>query len=274
MKAKGVFEMSKEIQLPIKYAVLELKEKGGYKDITRGFIVSKCYVMESNVIHNPDGSKKRIYKVAFPFNDIAYLKDSLKNGAKNIGNKNVLSYDGDNVSHSVDEVTDLFDVYETAKVTAEQKNKEYEQNLNRDEQLGILKQDFEQNLEFCYLFEQLVLEETKDMKITEHLFIDGQDSFDLETTKRYKSILEETIKKLVRSPSDFYIELAYSLSFEEKEALIQSLEIRDCGNCTNGGCTVESYEKVGLDEFGNPQGSSCLGWYNAELIGKYLIKKL
>ena len=27
-------------------------------------------------------------------------------------------------------------------------------------------------------------------------------------------------------------------------------------------------EKVGVDEFGKPQGSECAGWFNAELIGR------
>ena len=55
---------------------------------------------------------------------------------------------------------------------------------------------------------------------------------------------------------------------------MNSLEDRGCDNCTSGSCKVESYEKVGLDEFGNSQGSSCLGWQNAELIGRQLVKKL
>ena len=42
--------MSRENNFPIKYAVLELKEEGGYitnyKDIVRGYIVSKCWVAE------------------------------------------------------------------------------------------------------------------------------------------------------------------------------------------------------------------------------------
>ena len=61
MKEKGVLKMSRELNYPIKYAVLELKEKGGYlvgyKGITQGFIVSKCYVIRSNRAYNSDGSK-------------------------------------------------------------------------------------------------------------------------------------------------------------------------------------------------------------------------
>ena len=41
--------------------------------------------------------------------------------------------------------------------------------------MGILKQEFEQRLELCYLFERLVLEATADMDISESS-IDGQES--------------------------------------------------------------------------------------------------
>ena len=81
--------MNKEINYPIKYAVLELKERGGwsvgYKDITQGFIVSKCYVIESSIIYNADGSYKTIHRVVFPFSDIAAFKDSLAYGKQYIG---------------------------------------------------------------------------------------------------------------------------------------------------------------------------------------------
>lgn len=270
--------MSKELHQPIKYAVLELKEKGGYlvgyKDITQGFIVSKCYVIGSNRVYNSDGSKNLTHTVVFPFKDISYFKDSFRNNFQNIGDKNVPSYDGPNDSYLTDVVAELFDSYETAKVDTEQKNEEYKQNLYLKEQSEILTSEFKQSLELCYLFEQLVLDATEDMKITEHLFTNDQNSFDMQTRERYHAILEETIREFVDSPSDFYIQLASSLSFEEREYLMNSLEVRGCDNCTSGSCKVESYEKVGLDEFGNSQGSSCLGWQNAELIGRQLVKKL
>ena len=63
--------MKEKVNFPIKYAVLELTQSGGwmvdYKDITKGFIVSKCYVIEDNIIYDSDGNSKIVHKVFFPF---------------------------------------------------------------------------------------------------------------------------------------------------------------------------------------------------------------
>ncbi len=80
---------------------------------------------------------------------------------------------------------------------------------------------------------------------------------------------EEYLRKTSKH-YDFYIKLANSLSKEDREYLKQLIENRCCSNCTNGSCRIENCEKVGLDEFGKPQGSSCLGWNNNELIGRQL----
>lgn len=85
--------MNKEINYPIKYTILELKERGGYlvgyEDITQGFVVSKCYVIESSIAYNADGSNKIIHKVVFPFQNIESFKISLRNGMQNIGNAEI-----------------------------------------------------------------------------------------------------------------------------------------------------------------------------------------
>ena len=49
---------------------------------------------------------------------------------------------------------------------------------------------------------------------------------------------------------------------------------RACTNCTNPDCRVEYDEKIGLDEFGQEQGSKCLGWINEEMIVQEQIKVL
>ena len=183
--------MNKEINYPIKYAVLELKERGGwsvgYKDITQGFIVSKCYVIESSIIYNADGSYKTIHRVVFPFSDIAAFKDSLAYGKQYIGKPEIPRYDACGNIYPIDIVTSLFDSYEQARVMATYKNKEYKDNLvfeipdflsnnflnsNWKEQINALEQKFLQNLAVCNLFEQLVLRETKDMTTSEEEFDD------------------------------------------------------------------------------------------------------
>ena len=55
---------------PIKYSVI-----GIYDEINRNtnepeqitYIASKCYVVEENIIHNENGTKKKTYGVYFPF---------------------------------------------------------------------------------------------------------------------------------------------------------------------------------------------------------------
>ena len=98
-----------------------------------------------------------------------------------------------------------------------------------------------------------------------------QETCDMEITKTYSSTLEYLIEKVVENSSEFYIKLANVLSIEEREFLKQLIENRSCSNCINGSCSVENCEKVGLDEFGKPQGSSCLDWNNNELIGRQRI---
>ena len=188
--------MNKEINYPIKYAVLELKEKGGYlvgyENIVQGFIASKCYVIESSIIYKSDGSNKVIHKVVFPFQDIESFKISLRNGRKNVGNAEIPQYDACGNIYPINIVTDLFNSYELAKIAAEEKNEEHRCNLiskvpvpiparlsnvNWQKQYEELKQEFENGLEICNIFEQLVLEATLDMDISEEVITDEQKSF-------------------------------------------------------------------------------------------------
>lgn len=179
--------MNKETKYPIKYAVLELKKEGGYlvgyKNITQGFIVSKCYVMESNIVYCSDGSIKVTHKVVFPFNNISCLEDSLKNDGEYIGEKTIPSYNANNKPYPFNIVADLFDSYEEAKIIAEEKNAEHGhrltlevsmENPNWKEQFEILKQEFEKRLKLYYLYERLVLKATEDMKISEQLSVKEQ----------------------------------------------------------------------------------------------------
>lgn len=92
--------MSGVINYPIKYAILELKKTGGWADryetITQGFIVSKCYVVESSITYHFNGNNKIAHKVVFPFENLLCLEESLMNGKQNIGEPNISSYDACN----------------------------------------------------------------------------------------------------------------------------------------------------------------------------------
>ena len=76
------------------------------------------------------------------------------------------------------------------------------------------------------------------------------------------------INRIVESPTEFYKKICDELTAEERMFILKYLENKSCMNCTNGSCRVEYNEKVGVDEFGKPQGSQCAGWFNTELIGR------
>lgn len=86
--------------------------------------------------------------------------------------------------------------------------------------------------------------------------------------------LDDLIGKIMDKPAEFYYKVEKLLSPEERMFIISHLSNKSCMNCTNGNCNIESSEKIGLDEFGKPQGSECLGWNNPELVGRSKVLKL
>lgn len=100
--------MSSKNKYPIKYAVLELKESGGwpvgYKDIIRGNIVSKCYVVESSIRY---GDSKIFHKVVFLFSSLETLKQSLHNQSQYIGEKAIPSYDANGDPYPITKIKKL-----------------------------------------------------------------------------------------------------------------------------------------------------------------------
>ena len=182
--------MKKENNYPIAYAVLELKEKGGYidsyADITQGFIASKCYVLESSVVYNSDGSCKFVHKVVFPYNDIKGFKAAIKNGSHNIGDKEEVKYDAYGNAFPVSIVTELYDSFEVAKLAAKVENDKYllDLFLNRpapkgevsskvlNESFKHLQKEFKKGLEICNLYEEFIKVATEDMIITSEAYRD------------------------------------------------------------------------------------------------------
>ena len=180
--------MGRIINYPIAYAVLELKEKyknmtnGSY--ITQGFIVSKCYVLESSIKYDSDSGYKLKHKVVFPYKDFTSFKTSFRDGKQKIGDPQIPVKNAYNDIYSYDIVDNLFNTYEEAKASANEKNEEYVNNvlmdipaqvgsplrgLNDEEQYRLVKQKFEDRLVFCYQFEELVLRATRDMQISEDM---------------------------------------------------------------------------------------------------------
>ena len=171
--------MNEQYNYPVKYAVLESKEKGGwdnrYKDINQGFIASKCYVLESSIIYGISGSSSITHKVVFPYNNIQLFRQSLLDGICDIGVANTITYDMNNNPTPVFLVDELFDTYEEAKTRAIEEINSYKSRLLKSEdyeekQKESLLQEYNKKIELSNLYEQAVLDKTNNMKIT-----DGKD---------------------------------------------------------------------------------------------------
>ncbi len=100
-----------------------------------------------------------------------------------------------------------------------------------------------------------------------------QKAYNLETENQLNAKLETLKDKINNCPKDFYAKIINVLTSQEREYLRELIDNKSCSNCSNQSCRIEQYEKIGLDEFGNPQGSNCLSWNNDELIVKQLILK-
>ncbi len=172
-------------KFPIKYAVLELKETGGYycsyQDIVRGYIVSKCWVIESGIKYFPNGESKIFHQVIFPYKDLSDFKISLRNNSEEIMDKKIIPtcYASFN-PYVYDTVSDIFDCYEDAKVIANEKNEEMKRQLVSEinysvsnsklkETLDEMRKDFDEQLDICELFEELSLSNTENMEITDNI---------------------------------------------------------------------------------------------------------
>jgi len=175
--------VTEELRYPIKYAILELKEQGGwlfdYSDITQGFIVSKCYVVESSIKYLSNGDSKITHKVVFPYKNISAFRLSLKRGFSYSDEETIPSYDAGRNPYPVDIVSDLFDSYEEAKELALQKNEEMEDELILRTSLskGLNKEKYEklkayflEGANVCQQFEELI------SVCTEHMNISGINS--------------------------------------------------------------------------------------------------
>ncbi|MBQ6282189.1 MAG: hypothetical protein IJK66_01475 [Bacilli bacterium] len=161
------------MKYPIKYAVLEVKEQGGYlqgyKKVILGYIASKCYVLSSAVIYSVDGTLKTSNIVFFPYNNIKNFKNSNLESDE----KDTIRFNYNMTPWPVEIVVELFDTFEEAKENAEEKNNELRKNLmfNRPviyvaKGYEELVREFESDLEVCRRYEEFIDENTTDMIIT------------------------------------------------------------------------------------------------------------
>lgn len=171
--------MNKNLGYPVKYAVLELRESGGfangYEELTRGFIVSKCYLVEGSVRFLVTGNHEILYKVVFPFKNNPHYELN----SQNIDDRISALSGIDGVSYSVDIVSDIFDNYEEASLLAEQKNKILKAKLilkvsvldqNWKTQFRKLNVEFQKKLAICQKIEKVIASKTKNMDVSKERF--------------------------------------------------------------------------------------------------------
>ena len=168
---------------PIKYAILPLKEEGGYlvnyQDIIRGYIVSKCWVIESSIKYISNDNFKIYHKVIFPYKNLTMFKKYLVHKENDLEPRVLPNSD------SLDIVLNLYDSYEKAKQDASEKNEimrhelilnipynisDYEFKKN----LAVLENEFKEQLSICQLFENNILLKTFDMNINNNLKINNE----------------------------------------------------------------------------------------------------
>lgn len=142
-----------EDKYKVKYAIMEIKENKKINkrtfDMTRGFIVSRCYVIDENVT---DG----IYKVIFPYSDFESFK----------------SCNEIHESYKIEMVDKVYDSFMNAKVDANIKNKKIRKNLINyvsllsfgwRENYEMLERDLDKDLIKCKEFEELIFNNTMNL---------------------------------------------------------------------------------------------------------------
>ena len=112
--------MKNELNYPIKYAVLGIKEQ---EDEIVAYIAEKVYVKNEKVEYFKDGTSKKKYQVVFPFKN---RKDYKTGGV-------TPEFTHYNQCYNSDIIDDLYDSYEEAKSISSTLNKK----LREDSLVGI-----------------------------------------------------------------------------------------------------------------------------------------
>lgn len=107
----------------------------------------------------------------------------------------------------------------------------------------------------------------------EEMYICYKDLKDQYVSNKF-SKLEDLINRVVDDPREFYTKICDELTPEERLFIREKLKNKDCTTCINFSCDVENYDKIGLNEYGKPQGYECIGWNNSYLIGKSKVLKI
>ena len=121
--------MKEDMKFPIKYAVLELVEDGGYlnnyEKVIKGYIATRCYVVEDVIKYKADGTNYELFRVFFPNKNLEAFEDHLKSGKEYEINHENIQFDLYGNMKNLDVVYALYDRYEDAKKMADYRNEKY-----------------------------------------------------------------------------------------------------------------------------------------------------
>ena len=161
--------MKKITKNPVKYAILTLRETDPKtnKKITRGKIVSKCYLLETHERVFPDGEVYTNYIVNFPYTDIATYEQTMFSVRPSIGEPNF---------DTEEKVENVYDTYDEAQEDLKRQNHNMERMLLIKAQLSgtdwknkyvSAMKTLKKAEAVCSLYELRVLDATEEMKLEE-----------------------------------------------------------------------------------------------------------
>ncbi len=245
--------MGKQVNYPIKYAIMPVEEQVGWASGVHGlvkdidvvaYIVCKCYVIAERRKYASDGTSKIESEIVFLYNrrtvygsfEPAVPEFSLYGKCTN--------------SILVDAV---FDDFDAAKSEATRRNEQ----IKRKSFLTIsFQKDVEKQMEEIKTKHGETIE--KYTQIEASITAD-----DIEITASHEVTLRELIDKILTNPTEFYTRLASSLP-EKERGLIEDMIIKSCDNCTESE-TCQKRQEQQLES------AVCPNWKNEELIGRQFI---
>lgn len=86
--------------------------------------------------------------------------------------------------------------------------------------------------------------------------------------------IDDSLNMIFENSREFYKKISEKLTVEERLFILENLKNKSCNTCDNGSCGIGVFEKGGVDAEEKPEGHSCIGWYNSELIGKSKILRI
>ena len=166
----------------IKFAVQVFKTEGGfannYQDVIKGYIISKCQVLEDRKVFYNEENFEHEFLVCFPYTRFDDFCIWLKRKYNYRYYYETSKIPFNNSSETII-VTKLYDKYEDALEEKDEKNNELRANLlwnaTYNEYQKISKQ-FQIDMDLCSDYEKFIYESTKDLEISKINLMESEES--------------------------------------------------------------------------------------------------